>query len=174
MVDEINSWQPLSKPVAAAMRKVPRHLFVSHVPLAEAYANDTIVTRCDPDGFATSSATGPGLIGLMLDQLQLRPGMRVLEIGTGTGYNAALLAELVGTAGHVTTVEITPEVAEQARQALAVAGVANAEVICGDGEYGHPTNAPYERIIATPAAGSYRARGQTSSPQMVSWSRRCV
>lgn len=157
MVEEINFWQPLSEPVAAAMRTVPRHLFVPDASLEEAYSNNTVVTRRDNDGIATSSATGPGLMGLMLDQLQLRPGMRVLEIGAGTGYNAALLAELVGSAGHVTAVEITPDVAEDAREALAAAGVANTEVICGDGEHGHPPNAPYDRIIAT--AGAWEIPG---------------
>lgn len=153
MVEEINSWQPLSEPVTAAMRTVPRHLFVPQVSLEHAYADtDTVVTRSDDDGVATSSASAPWLVGLMLDQLQLRPGLRVLEIGAGTGYNAALLAELVGPTGHVTTVEITPDVAADARQALADAGVTNAEVICGDGEYGHRPNAPYDRIIATAGA----------------------
>ncbi|QSB12852.1 methyltransferase, FxLD system [Natronosporangium hydrolyticum] len=152
MVDGINSWQPLSEPVAAAMRQVPRHLFVPDASLEEAYSNSTVVTRRDQDGIATSSSTGPGLMGAMLDQLQLRPGMPVLEIGAGTGYNAALLAALVGPAGHVTAVEITPEVADDARAALTAAGVTNAEIVCGDGEYGHRPNAPYDRIIATAGA----------------------
>lgn len=152
LVDKISSWQPLSEPVASAMRTVERHLFVPDAALEQAYADDTVVTRRDDDGLPTSSASAPWLVGRMLDQLQLRPGMRVLEIGAGTGYNAALLAALVGSAGHVTTVEITPDVANDARQALAVAGVANAEVICGDGGYGYPPNALYDRIIATAGA----------------------
>lgn len=157
MVDEIISWQPLTEPVTAVMRRVPRHLFVPHVSLREAYSNSTIVTRRDKDGIATSSSTGPGLMGLMLDQLQLGPGMRVLEIGTGTGYNAALLAELVGPSGHVTTVEIAPDVAEDARRALAAAGVANVQVICGDGADGYAPNAAYDRIIVT--AGTWEIPG---------------
>lgn len=151
MVDEINSWQPLSEPVSAAMRMVPRHLFVPNASLEEAYT-EAVITRRDSDGVATSSASDPWLVGRMLDQLQLRPGMRVLEIGAGTGYNAALLAELVGSTGHVTAVEITPDVAEDAREALTAAGVTNVEVICGDGEHGHPSNALYDRIIATAGA----------------------
>lgn len=149
LVDQIVSWQPLPDSVAAAMRTVERHLFVPDASLEEAYRNDTVITRRDSDGVATSSASGPWLVGLMLDQLQARPGMRVLEIGGGTGYNAALIAELVGRQGHVTAVEITPDVTEEARNALASAGVTNVEMICGDGEYGHPPNAPYDRIIAT-------------------------
>src|SRR5690606_2143908 len=113
MVDEIVSWQPLSEPIAAVMRRVPRHLFVPQVSVGEAYSNSTVVTRRDGDGVATSSSTGPGLMGVMLDRLGVDRGMRVLEVGAGTGYNAALLAELVGSSGLVTAVEITSDVAEE-------------------------------------------------------------
>lgn len=149
LVDQIMSWQPLPDAVAAAMRKVERHLFVPDVSLEEAYRNDSVITRRDERGVATSSASAPWLVGLMLGQLQARPGMRVLEIGGGTGYNAALIAELVDRQGHVTAVEIAPDVAEDARKALAAAGVTGVEMICGDGEYGYEPNAPYDRIIAT-------------------------
>jgi protein-L-isoaspartate(D-aspartate) O-methyltransferase len=149
LVDQIMSWQPLPDAVAAAMREVERHLFVPHVSVEEAYRDDTVITRLDEHGVATSSASAPWLVGLMLGQLQARPGMRVLEIGGGTGYNAALIAELVGQQGHVTAVEIAPDVAEDARKALATAGVASVEMICGDGEHGYEPNAPYDRIIAT-------------------------
>lgn len=152
MVSRILSWQPMSEAVAAAMRKVPRHLFVPDVSLEEAYTDDTVVTRRDDTGIPTSSASGPWLVGLMLGQLQVRPGQRVLEIGAGTGYNAALMAELVGPGGHVTTVEIIPEVAEDARKALTSAGVTNVDVVCGDGEYGHMPNAPYDRVMVTAGA----------------------
>lgn len=134
LVDQITSWQPLTDAVAAAMRKIERHLFVPAVSVEEAYRDDTVITRRDGTGIATSSASAPWLVGLMLDQLQARPGMRVLEIGGGTGYNSALIAELVGRQGHVTSVEITPDVAEDARKPLAAAGIANVEMICGDGE----------------------------------------
>lgn len=149
MVDEINSRWPLSERVAAVMRTVPRHVFIPQVTLEVTYSDSTVVTRRDSSGIVTSSSTGPGLMGVMLDQLGVDRGMRVLEIGAGTGYNAALLAGLVGPSGHVTSVEITPEVADEARGALAVAGVANVEVVCGDGQDGYLPNAPYERIIAT-------------------------
>ncbi|HEX5401737.1 MAG TPA: methyltransferase, FxLD system, partial [Pseudonocardiaceae bacterium] len=149
LVDQIISWQPLSDAVAAAMREVERHLFIPDASLEDAYADDAVVTRQDDNGIATSSASSPWLVGLMLDQLQVSPGMRVLEIGGGTGYNAALIAALVARQGQVTAVEITPDVAEDARKALVTAGVTNVEMICGDGEYGYRLNAPYDRIIAT-------------------------
>lgn len=152
LVDQITAWQPLSEAVAAAMRTVERHRFVPDVSVEEAYRDDTVVTRHDGDGVATSSASAPWLVGLMLDQLQVRPGMRVLEIGGGTGYNAALIAELVGEQGSVTTVEITPDVADDARTALARAGASTVEVVCGDGVHGYSPNAPYDRIIVTAGA----------------------
>lgn len=157
MVEQIMSWQPLSGVVAEAMRTVPRHVFVPDANIEQAYSNDTVVTRRDADGIATSSASGPWLVGRMLDQLDVRPGMNVLEIGAGTGYNSALLAELVGPDGCVTAVEITSDVAADARKAHASAGVGNVEVIHGDGQFGYAANAPYDRIVVT--AGAWEIPG---------------
>ncbi|ASO21833.1 protein-L-isoaspartate O-methyltransferase [Actinoalloteichus hoggarensis] len=84
----------------------------------------------------------------MLAALDPQPGDRVLEIGTGTGWNAALLRHRVGAAGRVTTIEVDPGLAESARRALAAADVA-AEVVTADGTAGWPAGAPYDRIIAT-------------------------
>jgi protein-L-isoaspartate O-methyltransferase len=84
----------------------------------------------------------------MLDELRPHPGQRVLEIGTGTGWHAALLAHLVG-AEYVTSVEVDPVVAERARAALDSAGYGKVTVITGDGAAGHPERAPYDRVIAT-------------------------
>src|SRR5437868_12588843 len=86
----------------------------------------------------------------MIDALALAPGMRILEVGTGTGYNAAVLAFVLGVE-QVTSIEIDPEVAEQARTALHKAGYP-VEVITGDGEDGYPPGAPYDRIMGTAAA----------------------
>ncbi|MGH3932646.1 MAG: hypothetical protein ACRDTF_22035 [Pseudonocardiaceae bacterium] len=92
--------------VEAAMRAVPRHLFIPDSPAERAYSNENIVTCRDAEGVAVSSASAPGVVAGMLEQLDVQPGHRVLEIGAGTGYNAALLAQLVGPAGQVTTVDI--------------------------------------------------------------------
>ena len=88
---------------------------------------------------------------MMLEQLRVVPGMRVLEIGAGAGYNAALLAELVGPVGSVTTIELDPELASEAAAHLAVAGYspARARVIAGDGWAGWAEGAPWDRIEAT-------------------------
>jgi methyltransferase of ATP-grasp peptide maturase system len=126
--------------------------------LDAAYAFDAVITQVDdghPTGsgdrgrYITSSASRPDVVALMLAALEAQPGMRVLEIGTGTGYNAALLAHRLG-AQNVTSVEIDPALAEHARTALAATGYA-VTVITGDGAHGYPPRAPYDRIIATAA-----------------------
>ena len=135
--------------VAEALLAVPRHVFVPEVPLEKAYRDEAIVTQRDADGVPISSSSQPTIMALMLDQLGLAPGQRVLEIGAGTGYNAALLARLVGPAGVVVSVEIDPEAVERARASLAVAGYPDVTVVCADGVNGHAAAAPYDRIIAT-------------------------
>ena len=77
--------------IAAALRDVPRHLFLPHLPPEDAYLDDAIVTKRDADGQPISSSSQPAIMAIMLDQLTLAPGQRVLEIGAGTGYNAALM-----------------------------------------------------------------------------------
>jgi protein-L-isoaspartate(D-aspartate) O-methyltransferase len=135
--------------VAAALLAVPRHVFVPDVPLETAYRDEAIITKRDMNGVPISSSSQPRIMALMLDQLGLAPGQRVLEIGAGTGYNAALLAYLVGPTGVVVSVEIDPEVVERARTSLAAAGYPDVRVVCADGANGHPAAAPYDRIIAT-------------------------
>ena len=88
-------------------------------------------------------------MAMMADQLAVRPGQRVLEIGAGTGYNAALLAHLAGPDGEVISVDIDAELVEVAQQNLARAGVSRVTVVCGDGASGFAARGPYDRIIAT-------------------------
>jgi protein-L-isoaspartate(D-aspartate) O-methyltransferase len=153
MVDRLLGHRLAGSPsVEAAMRAVPRHLFVPGVPVEDAYASGAIVTHRDAGGVAVSSASAPGAVAGMLDQLDARPGHRVLEIGAGTGYNAALLAHLTGPTGAVTTIDIDQDVANGARRGLAAAGYPDVSVICGDGMLGYPGNASYDRIIITAGA----------------------
>jgi protein-L-isoaspartate(D-aspartate) O-methyltransferase len=135
--------------VGRAMLAVPRHLFVPEVPVETAYRDEAIVTKRDGDGLPISSSSQPTIMAVMLDQLRAAPGHRVLEIGAGTGYNAALLAHLVGPSGVVVSVDIDPQVAERARTGLAAAGYSDVTVVCADGMHGHAAAAPYDRIIAT-------------------------
>ncbi|MFA1550762.1 methyltransferase, FxLD system [Actinomadura chokoriensis] len=154
LVDELRDGGTVrSERVEAALRAVPRHAFVPGVPLEQAYADDAVYTKWDASGVSISAASQPTVVGMMLEQLQLEPGQRVLELGTGTGYNAALLAHLVGDEGHVTTIDVDDDIVTGARNALIAAGTKNVQVLLADGALGHPEGAPYERIIATVGAG---------------------
>jgi protein-L-isoaspartate(D-aspartate) O-methyltransferase len=138
--------------VEAAFRNVPRHLFVPDVDLDQAYSDEAISVK-QQEGISISSSSQPAIMALMLEQLDVRPGHKVLEIGAGTGYNAALLAHLVGEEGHVVSVELDEDLAEKARQHIEAAGYTDrVEVICDDGGYGYPEGAPYDRIILTVSA----------------------
>lgn len=152
MVDELRAAGLVTvAEVEAAMRAVPRHVFLPGVELVQAYGQQSVVTHRDADGVALSSASAPAAVAGMLEQLDVRPGHRVLEIGTGTGYNAALLARLVGPTGSVVSVEYLPDAAERARAALGrlAPGV---RVVQGDGMLGFADAAPYDRIVVTAGA----------------------
>jgi protein-L-isoaspartate(D-aspartate) O-methyltransferase len=140
-----------SEPVRQAFLTVPRERFLPGRPLREVYRDVAIPTRFDPQGFPTSSSSQPAIMAAMLERLDLRPGQRVLEIGAGTGYNAALLKELVGARGRVVSVELDPAVAREARAALKRSGH-RVRVVVGDGRDGRPDGAPYDRIVATASA----------------------
>lgn len=122
-----------------------------------AYTNDAVITQVDdghPVGpglvghLITSSASMPTIVAIMLDALGVEPGLTVCEIGTGTGYNAALLATRLGAA-NVTTIEVDPQLARRARKALADTDHAEVTVVTGDGAQGHPPRAPYDRVLST-------------------------
>ncbi|MCO6004748.1 methyltransferase, FxLD system [Actinoallomurus purpureus] len=153
LIDTLHRFNRIGSPaVEAAFRAVPRHAFLPGVDLDEAYAPRVVVTKRATDGSALSSASSPVVVAGMLNQLDAQPGNRILEIGAGTGINAALLAELTGPSGHVTTIDIDPEVTDGARAGLAAAGYRQVEVICADGALGHSPRAPYDRIIVTAGA----------------------
>jgi protein-L-isoaspartate(D-aspartate) O-methyltransferase len=135
--------------IAAALRDVPRHVFLPHLPPPDAYLDDAIVTKRDAEGQPISSSSQPAIMAIMLDQLALAPGQRVLEIGAGTGYNAALMSHITGPAGAVVSVDIDADLAGQAREHLAAAGYPDVTVVAADGAGGYLPGAPYDRVIAT-------------------------
>lgn len=138
--------------VEAALRAVPRHMFVPEVPLRRAYANDVTATKRDADGTPISAASQPSIVAAMLEQLAVAPGHRVLEIGAGTGYNAALLAYLAGDDGRVVTLDVDDDIVDGARAVLSAAGFPGVTVVREDGALGYAPSAPYDRIIATVGA----------------------
>ncbi|MDH6107951.1 protein-L-isoaspartate(D-aspartate) O-methyltransferase [Kitasatospora sp. MAP12-15] len=143
-----------SAEIAAAFRATPRHLFVQDAELSEAYKDDYHPTDRDGDGRLLSSVSAPWLVAQMLEYLRPQPGNSVMEIGSG-GYNAALLHQLVGDAGAVTSVDIDPAVTERARRCLRAAGLEDAvRIVTGDGAHGVPDAAPYDRIEVTVQAAA--------------------
>lgn len=153
MVDHIrDAGHARSDVVEQALRDVPRHEFVPAAPLEDAYADIAVITKTASDGAALSCASVPTVVAMMLDQLDIQPGHRVLEIGAGTGYNAALLTHLTGTGGQVATVDIDPDVTAHARQALDATGHRDVQVITADGSLGAAERAPFDRIIVTAGA----------------------
>jgi protein-L-isoaspartate(D-aspartate) O-methyltransferase len=141
-----------SPAVAAALRAVPRELFVPDVPTEEVYRSSEAIVTKRIDGVGVSSASAPDVVAIMLEQLALEPGQRVLEIGAGTGYNAALMGAIVGEQGRVVTIDIDDDLVAGARAHLAAAGCTNVEVVRADGERGYAEGAPFDRIILTVAA----------------------
>ena len=131
--------------VRRAFLAVPRERFVPHVrSLDEVYRDDVVVVKRDAGGTPISSSSQPQIMARMLERLQLEPGQRVLEIGAGTGWNAALLKEIVGPAGSVVTVDVDEELVRLAAERLP-----DVRVVVGDGRLGWEPGAPYDRIVAT-------------------------
>lgn len=161
--------RPLAPLVRAALLTVPRHRFIQHyyehdhrqtAPssqkgpdweawLASIYQDRVLTTQRDERGQPTSSSSQPGVMAVMLEHLAIEPGMRVLEIGTGTGYNAALLAVLAGDPGCVTTIDIDPALIAQALPCIEGVVGPGMTLHVGNGLEGYGPNAPYHRIIAT-------------------------
>ena len=134
-----------SEPVLEAMSRVPRHLFVPAEDRASAYSDYPL-----PIGFG-QTISQPYIVAFMTEALEVGREHRVLEIGTGSGYPAAVLAEL---AGEVFTIEIVEPLAARARQTLQELGYTNVHVRAGNGYAGWPEEAPFDRIIVTAAPES--------------------
>jgi protein-L-isoaspartate(D-aspartate) O-methyltransferase len=152
LVDEIERYGRLDPPpgkrgfdqrVLQALREVERHRFVPDSQLAEAYANHPL-----PIGHG-QTISQPYIVALMTDLVAPKPGDTVLEVGTGSGYQAAVLAKLVR---KVYSIEIIEPLAEQARERLARLGYANVETRLGDGYFGWEEQAPFDAIVVTAAA----------------------
>ena len=143
---ETESWTgkaEMSPRLREAMGKVPREKFVEAASIESAYANIPL-----PIGFG-QTISQPFIVAIMTDLLELTPQSKVLEIGTGSGYQAAVLAEM---AGEVFTIETIAELARAAERKLKEQGYTSVHVRTGDGSLGWPEEAPFDAIIATAAA----------------------
>jgi protein-L-isoaspartate(D-aspartate) O-methyltransferase len=150
LVDQLTTKGLLNNPrLRAAFQALRREHFLPGVAVERVYQDDAVTCHSAPDGTPLSSASQPTIVAVMLNQLDPQPGDHVLEIGAGSGYNAALLAHLVAPGGQVTSIEIDKDIAAAARANLARAGVEWVEVRTGDGWLGVPDRAPFDRIEAT-------------------------
>jgi protein-L-isoaspartate(D-aspartate) O-methyltransferase len=131
--------------VLQAMRSVPRHKFVPSDYLDQAYADHPL-----PIGYG-QTISQPFIVAYMTEHLDLKPGDKVLEIGTGSGYQAAVLASLPGLDLEIYSIEIVPELAEQAASLLKELGYSTIHLRQGDGYYGWEEAAPFDAIIVTAA-----------------------
>jgi len=129
--------------VIDALRCVPRHLFIPKNQLHNAYIDDALPIGCG------QTISQPSLVAMMTEALELTKQCTVLEIGTGSGYQAAILSLLTK---HVISIECIPELAEQAKERLRNLGYKNVRVIAGDGKLGYPKSAPYDGILVTAGA----------------------
>ena len=132
--------------VIRAFEAVPRERFVPADLRAHAYANEPL-----PIGHG-QTISQPLTVAVMTEHLHVREGQTILEVGAGSGYQAAILAKIVGDKGRVISTERIPELAKMARKNLSAAGIKNVEVVECDGTNGYAPAAPYDRIIVTAAA----------------------
>lgn len=161
---------PISEATEQAYLATPRHRFVRRYrewgtkewqvvnpdslaeQIATLYADRPLILFGDDDQNVPSTISKPSFVLQMLDLLQLNPGDKVFELGAGSGWNAALMGHLVGSAGQVVSLEIIPELAQSARQTLASLGISNVQIVTGDGAEGYENSAPYDRVIFTAGA----------------------
>ena len=139
-----------SEDVRAAFEAVDRAAYLPRAVRSEAYRDRPVLLKLDDAGVPVSTMSQPTMVALMLEELAVRRDDRILEVGTASGYNAALLAYLVGERGLVVTVEVDEELAHFASERLA--GLSNVHVIVRDGRHGHLPDAPFDGIIVTAGA----------------------
>jgi protein-L-isoaspartate(D-aspartate) O-methyltransferase len=133
--------------VISAMLKVPRHLFVPKEIESHAYID------CPQPIGSGQTISAPHMVGIMAEKLDLKPGQKVLEVGGGSGYHAAVVAQIVGTTGHVYSIEYVPELARWGEENIRKCKLSDiVTIVNGDGSLGLSEHAPYDRIYVTCAS----------------------
>jgi protein-L-isoaspartate(D-aspartate) O-methyltransferase len=163
---------PLSEAVLRAFNENPRHVFALEARpdlkgegMGFFYGDEPLILS------AGATISQPTFVLFILESMKIAPGQRILEIGTGSGWSAGMLASLVGESGHVVTIEIQPELAQAARESLKRLGHKNCTVITGDGGFGYAPGAPYDRVIFTAGASEIPPAifEQTSPSGKLAW-----
>jgi len=142
MVADLRRYKIQDERVIEAMAKVRRHVYIPEALRGHA---DPYGDHPCPIGYG-QTISQPYIVAYMTQRIEVKPGMKILEIGTGSGYQAAILAEMGAT---VYSIERVPELADHAQMVLAAEGYTNVVVKCGDGYKGWPEHAPYDAIIVT-------------------------
>jgi protein-L-isoaspartate(D-aspartate) O-methyltransferase len=145
LVEQVRASGVTEPVVLAALRAVPRQRFVPPAWRGQAYEDTALPIA------AGQTISQPSVVALMTARIRPRPGLRVLEIGTGSGYQAAVLAQCVTPGGTVDSIEIVPELGRQAEALLRELGYRNVHVRIGDGYAGWPEHAPFDAIVLTAA-----------------------
>ena len=146
MVAELRRYKIQDEQVIAAMSKVRRHVYIPEAVRGRA---DSYGDHPCPIGHG-QTISQPFIVAYMTQRIEVKPGMKILEIGTGSGYQAAILAEM---GAEIYSIEIVPELAEHARKVLSSEGYDTVHVLSGDGYKGWPEHAPFDAIIVTCAPG---------------------
>lgn len=151
LIEKAKRHHDLSSEVVRAFYQYPRHEFVpARYSLAEAYT-DRPLALYQENGMR-STISQPSFVLYLLDLLQVKEGQNIFEVGTGSGWNAALLSHLVGSSGKVVTMEIIPELANKAKEVIDRHKIKNILIIEGDAGLGYQAEGPYDRITFTAAA----------------------
>jgi len=147
LVEFMKTKQSLKSPeLEKAFMKVRREIFFNqHMP-EQAYQDDAFPIGCG------QTISQPSTIAIMLEMLEIKKGMKILEVGSGSGYVVALLSELVGEEGFVYGIELEKELIEKSGENLSAQGSMNNKIVKGDGSKGFPSKAPYDRILISAAA----------------------
>jgi protein-L-isoaspartate(D-aspartate) O-methyltransferase len=132
--------------VRRAFLSVDRKDFVTPSTMSDAYVDTPLPT------LKGQTISAPHMVAIMAEGLDARPGMKVLEIGGGSGYHAAIVSRLVAPGGRVVSIEVVPEIARWGRENLVRAGIDNVDMILADGSVGHAPQSPYDRIYYTAGA----------------------
>ncbi|MBE8540312.1 protein-L-isoaspartate O-methyltransferase [Geoglobus acetivorans] len=146
LVERLKKEIGLSEKVARAILEVPRHLFVPPEVRSEAYNDYPLLIGHG------QTISAPHMVAIICELLDLEEGDKVLEVGAGSGYHAAVVSRIVGADGVVISVERIPELADRARKTLKALGYTNVKVVVGDGSIGYEPEAPYDKIYVTASA----------------------